>query len=172
MESDGETLNVSFFTIYNSFLGMYQILSSENWTSIMYSVTRYQVDFHSSWIGASFCILWFIFANCKCPPSPGCYCISLPCLVIVLNMFIAVIQENFDVSEDEKRLQQVKAFLQKKEQGFSSSYGLASCSNCFISQLTRLETCHCRLSSSSARLAERTHWIMDRQQLKCLSKMP
>lgn len=43
--------------------------------------------------------------------------------VIVLNMFIAVIQENFDVSEDEKRLQQVKAFLQKKEQGFNSSDG-------------------------------------------------
>jgi len=38
-------------------------------------------------------------------------------------MFIAVIQENFDVSEDEKRLQQVKAFLQKKEQGLSSSSG-------------------------------------------------
>jgi hypothetical protein len=36
-------------------------------------------------------------------------------------MFIAVIQENFDVSEDEKRLQQVKAFLQQKEQGLTSS---------------------------------------------------
>jgi hypothetical protein len=44
-------------------------------------------------------------------------------LVIVLNMFIAVIQENFDVSEDEKRLQQVKAFLHQKEQGLSSSHG-------------------------------------------------
>jgi hypothetical protein len=41
--------------------------------------------------------------------------------VIVLNMFIAVIQENFDVSEDEKRLQQVKAFLQQKEQGLNSA---------------------------------------------------
>lgn len=41
-------------------------------------------------------------------------------------MFIAVIQENFDVSEDEKRLQQVKAFLQQKEQGLSSSYGYVS----------------------------------------------
>lgn len=38
-------------------------------------------------------------------------------------MFIAVIQENFDVSEDEKRLQQVKAFLQKREHGGGSSYG-------------------------------------------------
>jgi hypothetical protein len=42
-------------------------------------------------------------------------------LVIVLNMFIAVIQENFDVSEDEKRLQQVKAFLHQKEQGLNSA---------------------------------------------------
>jgi hypothetical protein len=41
-------------------------------------------------------------------------------------MFIAVIQENFDVSEDEKRLQQVKAFLEQKEQGLSSSYGYAT----------------------------------------------
>jgi hypothetical protein len=40
-----------------------------------------------------------------------------------MNMFIAVIQENFDVSEDEKRLQQVKAFLQQKEDGLSSSTG-------------------------------------------------
>lgn len=38
-------------------------------------------------------------------------------------MFIAVIQENFDVSEDEKRLQQVKAFLQRKEHGIGSNYG-------------------------------------------------
>jgi len=42
-------------------------------------------------------------------------------------MFIAVIQENFDVSEDEKRLQQVKAFLQQKEQGLNSSYGYVQC---------------------------------------------
>lgn len=38
-------------------------------------------------------------------------------------MFIAVIQENFDVSEDEKRLQQVKAFLQQKEDGLTSGTG-------------------------------------------------
>lgn len=41
-------------------------------------------------------------------------------LVIVLNMFIAVIQENFDMTEDEKRLQQIKAFLQRKELGPST----------------------------------------------------
>jgi hypothetical protein len=36
-------------------------------------------------------------------------------------MFIAVIQENFDVTEDEKRLQQVKAFLQRRELGGGSA---------------------------------------------------
>lgn len=58
-------------------------------------------------------VLWFILAN-----------------FIVLNMFIAVIQENFDVSEDEKRLQQVKAFLQQKELG-GSSHGNLSLSTIF-----------------------------------------
>lgn len=35
--------------------------------------------------------------------------------VIVLNMFIAVVQENFDVTEDEKRERQLKTFLQNKD---------------------------------------------------------
>ncbi|KAF1831859.1 calcium-channel protein CCH1 [Decorospora gaudefroyi] len=113
-QEDGETIPIPFFDIYNSFLGMYQIFSSENWTGILYTVTGYQKEHGTAWIGASFCILWFIFAN-----------------LIVLNMFIAVIQENFDVSEDEKRLQQVKAFLQQKEDGLSSSTGNLSLSSIF-----------------------------------------
>ncbi|KAH0117799.1 calcium channel-like protein subunit Cch1, partial [Aureobasidium melanogenum] len=52
--------------------------------------------------------------------------------VIVLNMFIAVIQENFDVSEDEKRLQQVKAFLAKRQvNATSGSQGSLSLSTIF-----------------------------------------
>lgn len=111
---DGETIRIPFFDIYNSFIGMYQIFSSEGWTDILYNATEYQKPFGTSWIGASFCILWFIFAN-----------------FIVLNMFIAVIQENFDVSEDEKRLQQVKAFLQQKEQGLNAANTNLSLSSIF-----------------------------------------
>ncbi|KAH5375154.1 hypothetical protein HBI49_050910 [Parastagonospora nodorum] len=111
---DNETVRVPFFNIYNSFLGMYQIFSSENWTTILFNVTTYEKTYGTAWIGASFCILWFIFAN-----------------FIVLNMFIAVIQENFDVSEDEKRLQQVKAFLQQKEQGLSAANTNLSLSSIF-----------------------------------------
>jgi hypothetical protein len=63
--ADGETIRIPFFDIYNSFLGMYQIFSSENWTNILYDVTGYQQRFGIAWIGAAFCVLWFIFANCK-----------------------------------------------------------------------------------------------------------
>ncbi|WXC55621.1 hypothetical protein SNK03_001563 [Fusarium graminearum] len=101
---DGELNRISFYTIYNSFLGMYQILTSENWTGILYTVTSYTRYKNTAWVGAILLIGWFIVA-----------------FFILVNMFIAVIQENFDVSEDEKRLQQVKAFLQRRDLGASSS---------------------------------------------------
>lgn len=105
---DGELNRISFYTIFNSFLGMYQVLTSENWTDILYNVTSYTRAKNTSWIGAILLIGWFIVA-----------------FFILINMFIAVIQENFDVSEDEKRLQQVKAFLQRRDLGSSSSSNLA-----------------------------------------------
>src|SRR5262249_30976443 len=98
----------TFQTIWNSFLGMYQLLSSENWTDVMYNVTEYTVSYNTAWMSAMFFIIWF---------SLGYF--------IVLNMFIAVIQENFDVSEDEKRMQQVKAFLEQKEVGTSANGNLS-----------------------------------------------
>jgi hypothetical protein len=100
LDSDGNYVQVTFATIFNSFLGMYQILSSENWTTILYNIQRFNTIHNTAWIGSVFFIFWYILAN-----------------FIVLNMFIAVIQENFDVSEDQKRMQQVRAFLQQKEMG-------------------------------------------------------
>lgn len=107
-DADGDTIIITFSDIYNSFLGMYQILSSENWTDILYNATTYTVSYNTAWISAAFLIIWFILAN-----------------FIVLNMFIAVIQESFDVSEDEKRLQQVKAFLQQKQVNMASQGNLS-----------------------------------------------
>ena len=100
----GNIIRTTFFTIFNAFLGMYQILSSENWTNVVYNVTAYDTRLNTAWIAAIFFIGWFILAN-----------------FILVNMFIAVIQENFDVSEDEKRMHQVKSFLSRKELGSSSN---------------------------------------------------
>lgn len=107
-DEDGNLINVSFYNIFNSFLGMYQILSSENWTTILYAVTSYTNSRNTAWYGAIFLIAWFILS-----------------FFILVNMFIAVIQENFDVSEDEKRLEQVKAFLQRKELGSTAGSNVA-----------------------------------------------
>ncbi|KAL8826799.1 MAG: hypothetical protein Q9170_007267 [Blastenia crenularia] len=112
-DSSGDPIRITFANIYNSFIGMYQVLSSENWTSLMYNATSYEHHWKAAWIGATFFILWFILAN-----------------FIVLNMFIAVIQESFDVTEDEKRLYQVRAFLQQTEVG-GSSHGNLSLSTIF-----------------------------------------
>lgn len=108
VSDDGEVTPISFFSIYNAFLGMYQVLSSENWTTIMYTATSSSAPWNTAWVSATFFVMWFILAN-----------------LVVLNMFIAVIQESFDVSEDEKRLHQVKAFLQQKQLSGSSQGNLA-----------------------------------------------
>ncbi|KAK4937603.1 calcium channel protein [Elasticomyces elasticus] len=107
-DAAGQTVYVTFFDIWNSFLGMYQIFSSENWTTLMYNATQFNLIWDTAWLSAMFFILWFIISN-----------------LIVLNMFIAVIQESFDVSEDEKRLHQVKAFLKQKEVSGSSTGNLS-----------------------------------------------
>lgn len=103
-DSSGDDIEITFRSIWNAFLGMYQILSSENWTAILYNVTSYTTGFHTAWVGGVFLIGWFILS-----------------FFILVNMFIAVIQENFDVGEDIKRLEQVRAFLQRKELGSNSS---------------------------------------------------
>ena len=99
-EDGGEPIRVPFNTMYNSFLGMYQVFSSENWTDILYNATQFQKPYNVGWISAMFFVGWFILSN-----------------FVVLNMFIAVIQENFDVSEDDKRMHQIKAFLARKDLG-------------------------------------------------------
>ena len=107
-DAAGNPVHITFANIYNSFIGMYQVLSSENWTSLMYNATQFDDMFDTAWLGAIFFIMWFILAN-----------------LVILNMFIAVIQESFDITEDEKRLQQVKLFLKQKEMGGFSQGNLS-----------------------------------------------
>lgn len=104
MEVEGDAAEVNFSTTYNSFIGMYQILSSEDWTGMLFELTSISSGRGTGWIPGIFFIGWFILGN-----------------FILINMFIAVIQENFDVTEDEKRMHQVKAFLNRTELDSSSS---------------------------------------------------
>lgn len=69
---NGNTTPVSFNTIWNAFLGMYQIFSSENWTQLLYMATQTQQPFGVGWISAIFFVGWFILGNCVFlrPPPP------------------------------------------------------------------------------------------------------
>ncbi|WVR06351.1 hypothetical protein IAU60_003382 [Kwoniella sp. DSM 27419] len=92
----GET--ITFFQTYNSFLGMYQLFSSENWTDVLYNVMGAEEQFHQNIIAAIFLCGWLLFSY-----------------FIVLQMFIAVINENFAIADEQKRKQQIEAFIRKAE---------------------------------------------------------
>jgi hypothetical protein len=64
-EYQGETSPITFNTIFNAFLGMYEIFSSENWTGILYMATDVQSQYNVGWITATFLIGWFILGNCE-----------------------------------------------------------------------------------------------------------
>jgi hypothetical protein len=65
VDLNGNQYEMSFRTVWNAFLGMYQILSSENWTQILYAATSFQDQYNVAWISAAFFILWFIIGNSK-----------------------------------------------------------------------------------------------------------
>lgn len=98
VDDNGNNIEFNFYTIYNAFVGMYQILSSENWTIILYNATSYATTLHQVIIVAIFYLSWFCLAN-----------------FIFLNMFISVLQENFSIAEETKKREQLAAFIQKTQ---------------------------------------------------------
>ncbi|CAE6501684.1 unnamed protein product [Rhizoctonia solani] len=91
-----EDVDMNYSQIPLSFIGMYQIFSSENWTDILYNAAASEVQYQQAVIVALFMCGWFFFAN-----------------FILLQMFIAVINENFDVAEERKREEQLAAYERK-----------------------------------------------------------
>ena len=103
---------IDFGEIFNSFLAIYQVFSSENWTDVLYGAAEPEVPLRQSAIVVLFVSGWMFFANCKC-----CYSVVhlrheklIRVVDIVLQMFIAVINENFDVAEESKRSRQAKHY--------------------------------------------------------------
>jgi len=97
-EGDDGPIQMTFKQMFNSYLAMYQVFSSENWTDVMWNTVTYEIPFKQTVFAGVFICGWFLFAN-----------------FIVLQMFIAVINENFGVAEGQKRQQQLEAFLKRNE---------------------------------------------------------
>lgn len=89
--TDSTTLN--FGQLWNSFLAVYQIFSSENWTDVLYEAADAEISLGQAVIVTVFLSSWLIFAN-----------------FIVMQMFIAVIHENFSVAEETKKSKQASDY--------------------------------------------------------------
>lgn len=55
---------MNFGEIFTSFLGIYQIFSSENWTTVLYNAVSAEQPLGQMWIVILFFAGWFFFANC------------------------------------------------------------------------------------------------------------
>lgn len=56
---------MNFHSIVSSFLAMYQVFTSENWTDIMWEVANDEFPFKMQVIAILFIVFWFFFANCE-----------------------------------------------------------------------------------------------------------
>lgn len=95
-DESGEPIEFSFYNLQNTFLGMYALSTTENWTDMLYNGQQFATNTFSALCIAAFFIGWFIFSN-----------------NVVMNLFIALITENLDVSEETKRIEQIKGFVRK-----------------------------------------------------------
>jgi hypothetical protein len=121
----GNDAKVTFGEVFNSFLAVYQVFSSENWSDVMYNAAMTEVPLGQTVVVIIFFAGWMLFANCKL--TFCCWLVYLltdhPVIVIVLQMFIAVINENFSVAEEQKKGKQASEFYsQQKAQNGTVSW--------------------------------------------------
>ncbi|KAL0565893.1 calcium channel protein [Marasmius crinis-equi] len=85
--------SINFGHVFNAFLGVYQVFSSENWTDVLYDSSDAETKLGQTVVAVLFLSGWMLFAN-----------------FIVLQMFIAVINENFQVAEEQKKSKQASQY--------------------------------------------------------------
>jgi len=55
---------MNFGEIFTSFLAIYQVFSSENWTGVLYTSAVAEVRLGQAVVVILFFVGWFFFANC------------------------------------------------------------------------------------------------------------
>ncbi|RHZ83056.1 hypothetical protein Glove_99g372 [Diversispora epigaea] len=96
--NDGTNL-ITFADIFNSFIAFYQLFSGSDWTTVFDNVLEYYSELGNTVtaiIAALFLMIYIAISN-----------------FILLNMFVAVVAENFEIVEEEKHIKQIQAFKQK-----------------------------------------------------------
>lgn len=93
-EDEVEDNLFSLQSLPNTFAALYTITSTENWTDVLYLMQQYSPNSAAVAFGACLLIGWFLLSNS-----------------VVLNLFIAIIADSLEVSENEKRKEQVRKFV-------------------------------------------------------------
>ncbi|KAK9762450.1 hypothetical protein K7432_011791 [Basidiobolus ranarum] len=86
-----DNMDMSFDNFAASFLALFQIFSGDNWTDILFGLTGLQREYDMAVFSSIFILLFFCFSN-----------------FILLNMLVAVMVENFEMDEEEKRRLQLE----------------------------------------------------------------
>ncbi|KAI7904858.1 Ion transport protein-domain-containing protein [Cokeromyces recurvatus] len=94
--------SMRFDNSYQAFLALFQIMTGENWTDILYNAMYSQKDSSISYAAIFMVFLYFSVHY------------------MVLNLFIAVIMENFDLDEEEIKQIQIKKYI--REHRWKSDY--------------------------------------------------
>lgn len=82
------------FSFSNTFLSLFVVASTENWTNVLYALQQYSPSASSAFFASVFTIIWFILSNS-----------------VMMNIFIAVIAATMDVEEQDKRPLQIQHYL-------------------------------------------------------------
>ncbi|KAI8319107.1 hypothetical protein GQ54DRAFT_265895, partial [Martensiomyces pterosporus] len=90
---DGEFIQMRYDTYPHALLSTYQLFSGADWTDLLWEATGYVQEVSENWIVAIYMCAFYYFTN-----------------YILLNMMIALIMDNFETSEKEKRVRQLAVF--------------------------------------------------------------
>ncbi|KAF9167992.1 calcium channel protein [Actinomortierella ambigua] len=89
---------INFDDLGQSFIALFIILTGENWVEVMYE----GLDAHRDVFPQTYGIIFFI----------GYYCLSH---YVLLNLFIAIVLEQFELDDDEKYKKQLEMYFQRHQ---------------------------------------------------------
>lgn len=82
------------YNLPNCIVSLFIIMTTENWTDVLYVAEQYSKNNFTSFCVAIYLISWFILSN-----------------TVLLSIFIAIITSNLELPQSEKRINQIRQFV-------------------------------------------------------------
>lgn len=82
------------YNLPNCIVSLFIIMTTENWTGVLYTAEEYAQNTFTAFCIAMYLLSWFAISN-----------------TVILSIFIAIITDNLELPEAEKRVNQIKEFV-------------------------------------------------------------